>query len=130
MAANLFKVKVDIKDVPVHENDVGEILKLEQILKKKQGNVMFYHNSSYQMLDIPVSDLCDVLKCKVTNGVMYVTLNTEVELDITPKLKKELKKAIKETGDSSFYFYMIGSNDVLLTPDEGVDKGGLDILAI
>ena len=57
-------------------------------------------------------------------------LKTEVELDITPKLKKELKKAIKETGDSSFYFYMIGSNDVLLTPDEDVDKGGLDIVAI
>jgi hypothetical protein len=82
------------------------------------------------MLDIPVSDIYDALKCKVTNGVMYVTLNSEVELDITPKLKRELKKAIKETGDSSFYFYMIGSNDVLLTPDDDVDKGGLDDVAI
>lgn len=130
MGANTFKVKVNIADVPVHENDDGEIVKLEQILRKKNGSVMFYHNSSYQMLDIPVSDLHDLLKYKVNKGVMYVSLKTEVELDITPKLKKELKKAIKETGDSSFYFYMIGSNDVLLTPDEDVDKGGLDIVAI
>jgi hypothetical protein len=130
MAANTFKVKVGISDVPVHENDAGEIRKLAQIIEKKSGYVMFYHKSSCHMLDIPVSDIYDALKCKVTNGVMYVTLNSEVELDITPKLKRELKKAIKETGDSSFYFYMIGSNDVLLTPDDDVDKGGLDDVAI
>lgn len=130
MGSNTFKIKVNIADVPVHENDDGEIVKLEQLLRKKTGYVMFYHNSSCQMLDIPVADLHDLLKYKVNKGVMYVSLKTEVELDITPKLKKELKKAIKETGDSSFYFYMIGSNDVLLTPDDNVDKGGLDVVTI